>query len=223
MRDILPPGLLDSLRDRYLAGVADAESLFGMHRADEDTLTGALGQAIASRDPYTFSTENRIYLVRTEYYKIRGRGRNAPERMHGVDGIFQISVTQDSGHVIRRKGLPFQAKKNWRGKNAALRKQAELMANSLGGGLVVDYTANGYKACDAHAVVERSANRRLLEASGALQSLGQVLGGDFLECRIGRPNLYFDPEREKFVEAQIAEPLLHIIDTGVFVKPKFET
>lgn len=56
MRELLPTIVLDSLRDRYLAGVADAEAFFDLHRADEDSVTGALGQSIAMHHPVAFTT-----------------------------------------------------------------------------------------------------------------------------------------------------------------------
>jgi hypothetical protein len=145
MRDLLPPHLIDFLRDRYIAGVATAEASFGESRADEDALTGALGQALSMPKPIVFSDASGQYAVRVSYQKLRGRGLNAPERLYGSDGLFQISVTDDSGRVLRRKGLPFQSKVNWRGRSKSLAAQSKDMQRSTGEGLVVDYTERGYR------------------------------------------------------------------------------
>jgi hypothetical protein len=55
VRDLLPGVVYDYLRDRYLAGTSDAVAHFDAHEADEDALTGALGQAIAGR-PVVFES-----------------------------------------------------------------------------------------------------------------------------------------------------------------------
>jgi hypothetical protein len=196
MRDILPVDLIELLRDRYLAGVADAEAAFGQHFADEDSLTGALGQALAMRKPLLFDGPNDRYAVTIQYQKLRGRGPGAPEKQFGSDGVFQISVTDSDGNVIRRKGLPFQAKTNWRGKNGALYDQAIQMEEHTPGGLAIDYSPNGYKACRAKAVIDAQGRREHADRNGAMRPLGQVLGDDFLECTIGTIGLYYDPERE---------------------------
>ncbi|TKR34130.1 hypothetical protein FCE95_07655 [Luteimonas gilva] len=214
MQDILPPSLISMLRDRYLAGVADAEAFFDQNRGDEDSLTGALGQALAMREPILFTGPEGIYSVRVSYMKLRGRGPNAPEKRLGADGIFQIEVANNRGDVIRRKGLPFQAKTNWRGKSSTLLRQAELMEQMSPGGLVIDYSSNGYKACLANNVVVVGGHRSGVNHSGAMRPLGQVLSRDFLNCTIGTRDLYFDPEREIYSQFEGAGGL-NLITTQV--------
>lgn len=202
MRDILPPSLVDLLRDRYLAGVADAEAAFDQHRGDEDSLTGALGQALAMREPIVFTGPDGAYSVRVSYRKLRGRGPGAPEKRLGADGIFQIEVANGNGDVVRSKGLPFQAKTNWRGKDSALLGQADIMEQVSPGGLVIDYSPAGYKACPAKAVVAAGGRRSNVDRYGVMRSLGQVLSRDFLECTIGTKGLYFDPAKELYGQIQ---------------------
>src|SRR3954453_4627655 len=102
MRDLLPQHLVDFLRDRYIAGVATAEANFADSSADEDSVTGALGQALAMREPLIFSDQSgAAFSVQISYRKVRGRGLNAPERLYGSAGIFQIAVTTPEGVVIR--------------------------------------------------------------------------------------------------------------------------
>jgi hypothetical protein len=125
MRDLLPRKVYEALQDRYAAGVSNAEALFDQHAADEDSVTGGLGQALAAREPMYFSGPGGQYRVNVSYRKLRGRGDGAPERFLGADGIFQIEVLGGSGDRIRTKGLPFQAKKGWKGKDQALLNQAK--------------------------------------------------------------------------------------------------
>jgi hypothetical protein len=110
MRDILPEDVLQAIRDRYLAGVADAEAKFRFNRGSEDSLTGALGSELSMPGPMIFTTADREYEYQVYYQRVRGQGRGAPEKTYGADGIFQIEIRDRDGRIIRRKGLPFQAK-----------------------------------------------------------------------------------------------------------------
>lgn len=104
-----------------------AEANFAASSADEDSLTGALGQALAMPTPWRFLGPEGDYEVQVMYTKLRGRGHNAPEKLYGSDGIFQIEIASADGTVLRRKGLPFQSKTNWRGRNRSVASQAEKM------------------------------------------------------------------------------------------------
>lgn len=217
MRDILPSAVLDILKDRYLAGVADAEAFYDLHRADEDSVSGALGQSIAMRDPVMISSSNGDYLIKIDYRKIRGRGPGAPERKYGADGLFQISITNHLGAVIFRKGLAFQSKMNWRGRKSDLYEQAILMQDNFGGGIVVDFSANGYKACTASDAIASKGSRPITDKNNAMRPLGQILSRDFLECTIGQKGLYFDPVREKFDLWDIPLSINNLITTSIIV------
>lgn len=212
MRDILPSSLLTILRDRYLAGVSDAEEAFDQHSADEDSLTGALGQSLVMKEPLTFDSGSDIYHVKIDYRKIRGRGPGAPEKRYGTDGFFQIAVMDAQGRAIRRKALPFQAKVNWRTKDRTLANQAASMQQHIGSGLVVDYSSRGYRACSAGLVIEAQGSRRTLDQKNQMRSLGQILANDFLNCTIGTRDLFYDPNTEHFLTAEHDQ---HLITTFV--------
>lgn len=216
MRDLLPPLVLESLRDRYVAGVADAEAHYDLHRADEDSVSGALGQSIAMRAPVVFSDGEHTYVVRIRYRKVRGRGPGAPEHRYGADGLFQIAVTDQNGCTVRQKGLPFQAKMNWRGRNKELLKQAERMEANFHSGIVVDFTPKGYSACTVQAAVASRGSRPAADRFGAIRPLGQVLGRDFLDCTIGTIGLYYDTDRATFNVDEI-RPGMHVISTDITI------
>lgn len=186
------------LRDRYLAGVSDAEATFSQNSADEDSVTGALAQALATPKPVRMSVGTKEYLINIFYRKLRGRGPNAPEKRYGSDGLFQIAVAVGNEPILS-KSLPFQAKINWRGRNLALSKQAALMEKTTPGGLVIDYSQTGYKACPAYAVIEAKGSRTLLDRTHPARPLGQILSRDFLGCTLGIPNLFFDPDSERYL------------------------
>lgn len=220
MHDILPAAVIGILRDRYAAGVASAEAFFDHHCADEDAVTGGLGQALAIGDAIRFHFEGQLYEVNIAYRKLRGRGSNAPERLYGSDGIFQIIVTDRAGQIAAQKGLPFQSKTNWKGKNGALLTQVQRMEKSTPGGIVIDFGSTGYKACTAQAAMAAGGNRRSVEKFGAMRPLGQMLSRDFLDCTVGRRGLYYDPTKESYQQRiSIDYKTLHVITTEVAIKP----
>ncbi len=215
MRDLLPSHLIDFLRDRYIAGVATAEASFDDNSADEDALTGALGQALAMKSPITFTGSSGEYTVQVSYRKLRGRGINAPERLYGSDGLFQISVSNEFGETLRQKGLPFQAKTNWRGSSKAVASQSSDMEQTTGEGLVIDYSSTGYKACSTSIAIETHGNRTEANRLGAMKPLGQMLGVEFLECRIGEIGLYYDQDKERYTRREAIIQPAHAITTRI--------
>lgn len=215
MRDILSPRIFGALHDRYTAGVADAEAAFDQHRADEDSLTGALGQSLATTRPLVFRGPLGVIAVDITYRKLRGRGRNAPEKIFGADGIFQLEVRGHDGNMIRRKGLPFQAKTGWKGKDKKLLAQAQNMERHTPGSIVVDYSRSGYSACTAQAAIAANGSRAQVDRFGSMKKLGQVLGNDFLECKIGKVGLFYDADIERFADSPLFEGDLDVITTTV--------
>lgn len=198
MRDVLPAAVIEAISGHYALGVANAEAFFDQHSADEDSITGALGQALARAEPIRIQQSFNEYNVLVSYRKVRGRGGLAPEKVFGIDGVFQLTVANEKGQNIAEKGLPFQAKKYWTGKDGALLLQSQKMERSIPGGIVIDYGPNGYKACTAKDVIASRGSRVIADRHGSVKSLQQFLCSEFLECRVGRRGLYFDVERENF-------------------------
>jgi hypothetical protein len=211
LRELVPSLVLATIREQLITGVADAEANFEDSEADEDSLTGALGQSIARSHRVAILEGDHEYVIRMRYRKVRGRGRGAPERPFGADGIFQIEVLNGDKASVWRKGLPFQSKKRWFGTDSRVVAQARKMINATGTGLVIDYSESGYRACPATVAIEHGGRAREIREARQLRPLGQVLGNDFLECRIGAEGLYFDPETESFE----AEADMHLIETLV--------
>jgi hypothetical protein len=80
------------LQKYFYAGVKAAEMRFKYNAADEDSLTGALGERLTEPTPIVIQSGNEAFEWRTEAYKIRGRGRSAVEHELGADGIFQLEL-----------------------------------------------------------------------------------------------------------------------------------
>jgi hypothetical protein len=216
MYDILPEELIHTIRDRYLAGVANAEYGFGFSEEDEDSLTGALGQAISTLGRRVYQKDGRTYLWEIYYKKIRGRGPNAPEKRLGADGIFQIDVSTQKGQLLRGKGLPFQAKKSWSYSDNRLVTQSQKMIKETGSGIVVDYASSGYTGCNAQHVVQEAGGKRELRRKNLIRPLGQILGNEFLSCTIGVKGLFYDVDKGQFVSDESAsDQVEHVIGTSI--------
>src|ERR1700722_14548879 len=212
----LPDIVREFIRDRYLAGVADAEAQYENAMGDEDSLTGALGALISTSTPRQFRIGSTEIVVRIDYRKLRGRGNDAPEKRLGPDGVFQIQIS-GAGIPSFRKGLAFQAKKNWKGKDKRLVGQARNMQRTIGGGIVIDYTPHGYSACDIRYVIESHGSRKVVSDHGHVHKLGQILAHDFLECRVGRGGLYYENQGELF-SIKVPDRDLNVLDTNVSIR-----
>jgi hypothetical protein len=116
-----------------------------------------------------------------------------------------------------RKGLPFQAKKNWKGRNRELANQARAMQRNLRGGIIIDYTPHGYTAREIAAATESHGNRKVIAGLGQLDPLGQILASDLLECPLGIQCLYYDQRGEHFVVDQF-EHDVGVIDTTISIR-----
>lgn len=215
MNDILPPHVIEEIRAHYALGIANAEAFYDEHSADEDAVTGALGQALARAEPFLIQKKFDEYLIHISYRKIRGRGPNAPERLLGIDGIFQLSVKNIEGDIAAVKGLPFQSKKNWKGVNKELLGQVVKMEHASPGGIVIDFSSSGYKACTTADVIASNGSRTVADRHHSIKSLQQILCYDFLDCRVGRRGLFFDPKIETLAHRLDFFNPVHIFTTIV--------
>lgn len=219
MPDLLPSELINAIRGRYLSGIADAQAKFALSRADEDALTGALGSAMSMAEPATLQIGDEVFEYYVYYEKVRGRGAGAPERLYGLDGLFQIQVMNSDGEVVRTKALPFQAKTEWKGSDQRLLAQVQKMLDSgIRDAIVINYTRYGYEACAIESVVNAKADHAYLEKARRIHSLTDMLINGFLECQIGERDLYFDRGTEEL--KRLGEKPLHLISARIRNKRK---
>ncbi len=214
MEDILSDQALKTIRDRYYAGVTAAELGFDFSKGDEDSLTGALGQALLTPSTLVTTNADTQFRYAIYHYKLRGRGPNAPEAELGADGIFQIEVTDRDGKLLRRKGLLFQSKKEWTGKDSLLGKQAKKMAKKPGAGIVIDFGPQGYNTCPAKLAAHAEGQRHDIDKR-EFTRLAKTLGDEFVRCRVGVEGLWYDPDRELLIAPDSDEPGMHVIDARV--------
>lgn len=195
------PELRDALKRQYRDGISAAVQGYADSAADEDSVTGALGQALRGGGVVDIGAGKCVKWI-TRYRKLRGRGKNAPEKEWGADGLFEVETIDDSG-ILSRKTLPFQAKNNSpKYGNSDLIKQAKKIAAFPGGGIVVNYKPNGYVAVDARFVANRD------DAGNHESPLADKLSEEFLLCKIGSPSYIFEPAVKGFRSLQ-GEVLQH--------------
>lgn len=190
LEHLLPKQFLALIRDRIKAGVSDAEAKFRLNQDEEDSLTGALAQAISTTAPLRFGGPEGVFDFAIESYKLRGRGEGAPEKRLGADGILQISVSKN-GRSVFAKGLPFQAKKFGGFANAAVRKQAHDLYDTSQSGIIVRYSDKGYTGTDVRNLLN-DAGAGLAAQKPPTATLATLFGDSFLDCEIGRMNLTYD-------------------------------
>jgi hypothetical protein len=81
-------------------------------------------------------------------------------------------------------------------------------------GLVIDFSPNRYTACLASDVVKHQGDRRALDRIKRTASLGQILGHDFLDCKIGTPGLFLTRLCEADTTTLTAPPSI-VVNTTV--------
>lgn len=198
MARFLPEPVIRILRQHFYAGVKQAEIRFKFNAGDEDAITGALGQALIEPKPLFIQINDHVFQWRTVSYKLRGRGANAPETKYGADGIFQLEIADRSGQFLLRKGLLFQSKIRWRGRNKRLLNQARDLLQYSQTAIVIDYSDKGYRAIAASDILTAEGDRKRLDPEND-KSLAAVLGDEFVQCRCGDRGLYWDQETERLI------------------------
>lgn len=188
---LVPPDLLDLIRDRIKAGVADAEAKYSLNAEEEDSVTGALAQAISTPGLVIVNTERGSFEYGIKSTKLRGRGKGAPEKHLGADAIFQLEVFNQN-ECIFKKGLPFQSKKGGGFGNAKTLSQAKDLYRTSKSGIVVRYSPTGYTGVDVRELI-RKPDSVIDQPKVRPSKLSSLLGDDFLNCQVGRMGLFYDP------------------------------
>ncbi len=195
MVNVLPELVRHSIRSSYQHSILRAEQAYIHSQEDEDAVTGALGQALFVPQE-VITVDGVVYVWRTVYYKLRGRGKNAEEKIYGADGLIQIELKDNQEKILASKALLFQAKNRWKGKDKKLASQAALLARSPHTAIIINYSSDGYSACPAEIAYSAGGNRNYIE-SQEMRSLASVLGDDFLDCRVGLMGVHYNHETKK--------------------------
>jgi hypothetical protein len=190
----IPAEVAQSIREHIGAALDRCQEGFWSGNEDEDTLTGHLGFALKTGVHTVNVAEGEIrgpWKWSIDYSKFRGRGRNAPEKHIGADGIVELRLSR--GLRMEVKSLLFQAKTDWQ-TSQELVSQAMLLSTWREAAIVVNYTPSGLYAYPIDSVLESRGVRS--KARGGT-SLNEALGDYFLQCKIGDTNLAYDARRRR--------------------------
>ncbi|MFO0923522.1 MAG: hypothetical protein U0905_13655 [Pirellulales bacterium] len=184
LSDFIAAQDLQELGGKLRDAVNNAARFYDAHSEDEDALTGAFAQEIIRELQGVKLPSGDEVSVR--HRKYRGRGQNADEIRLGADGFFEVEV-KEGNTVKTTKSLPYQAKNDWKKTDKDLVKQCKKMHDSFGEGasIVVNYTKNGYEGYKTEDVIESGGK----ESESGSTSLGDMLGSQFLNCKIGKEGL----------------------------------
>ncbi|HTG33574.1 MAG TPA: hypothetical protein VLB76_11665 [Thermoanaerobaculia bacterium] len=195
MRDILPDEVFDEIAAHIRNRVPHAEEGWKAGSAEEDTITGDLGSALRTRHPHSITTGGVDYKWSLSYKKFLSKSKRSVEKRLGADGIFQVEYEDLATGEMTTKGLLFQSKNQWTGRNKKLLSQTDDMERFLpGGGAVFDYSPRGYTACDAAQAIAAEGRRSSVPQSEMLP-LGDYLINRFMECTSGVRGIYYDATR----------------------------
>lgn len=185
---LIPPSVYNSIERHLIRAGHRAQDGFPSGAEDEDTLTGDMFRSLRRGWTTTGLTNGERWGWRVATRKFRGHGEGATESLIGADGIVQIEIFSSST-VLLRKGILFQAKKNWQHRDGNLAKQARLMERVAPlGSVVFNYEPDRYTAVPSTFVIGSEGS----PAGMPIKRLGVFLGGDFLSCAVGRFDTYFD-------------------------------
>lgn len=204
-----------AIKDHFENEIHSAVQSYRFNDADEDSLTGALGQALSTPAKVVTKAAKILYSFTVESHKILGKGPGAPEKRTGADGIFQVRLWEGE-KLLFDKGLPFQAKKTSHYRQSAVMEQAELMYKTSNSGLVLRFGSEGYDAADVRQMLDTKEDEVLQTTKGFVQ-LHEALGEWFLKCHIGRMGLSFD-RKEPDPNVDGAKGFW-VIDTSIHATP----
>jgi hypothetical protein len=177
---------------------------------DEDVLTGHLGAClkIGSQKVQITQKESQNtgeWSWSIDYYKFRGRGKNATEHILGADGLFELRL--QSGERTELKSLLFQAKKDW-STSPELIDQCIKLSTWREAAFVLNYSPSAFEAFLLDDVLRL---RGLKPPDSNTHALGEFLAKDFLECLIGDTELSYDPKARRLIWRSLSGEIVSTI------------
>lgn len=204
---ILPPRLIEQLSKQYSTAVEKTVRVFGKFSKEEDSITGSLGTNIMNDVVGKMQINGQTYEWETSVEKFGGRGPGALEKKIGADGVIQVTARQGQ-KITFAKSLPFQAKNQWDGSDKRLLGQVEKMEKFAKNGIVIDYSQDKFSGFRADDVLTAKGNRKKVQNE---RELGDLLGEDFLKCRIGNRDILYMAPIERFVEVEPSDGSMFVV------------
>lgn len=194
----IPEEVTRAMADHIRAAVPKAVEGYWSANEDEDVLTGHLGACLRIGNQKVRVVEKQTerpgdWTWSVDYYKFRGRGKDATEHILGADGLFELRL--QLGYRTEVKSLLFQAKKDW-SNDPDLVTQCIKLSTWREAAFVLNYTPEAFEAFSLDDVL-RSRGTRPQDPHA--RALGDFLAGDFLECLVGDTDLSYDPKARKLI------------------------
>lgn len=196
MKSIIPLKVFNNISSHIISRSTNFRETWESASDEEDSLTGDFCRSLSVSWTSPILIRGRgSWRWRVSYKKFRGRGNGAFEKICGADGIFQIEVENKNTGKVQRKGLLFQAKKNKIGRTTDLKKQVIKMETlAPGSSSIFAYSSDHFGAMSSKDFIKYY--RTSVPQSPNLDNIGNFLGVDFLECRVGKRGLYYDGLRK---------------------------
>jgi len=191
LRDVLPIVVLNSIADHLRARGLRAPQGWRSGQAHEDTLTGHLFATLETDGFITAISNSTVWRWRIGAQKFSSGSGLAVETPTGADGIIEVEVFRPDG-TIERKGLLFQAKKQWTHRDAGLVEQTLRMERiSPNGSVVFSYSPSLYTATPGSEVLAADGRPSVVNTV----AVGEFLADSFLPCVVGARAMHYDAVR----------------------------
>ena len=99
MREQVPHEVADAIATQYREAAKAAVEHFEDEKADEDGITASLGAELRNHVKGGIQLGGGRYVWSTRQVRVRGRGKNAPEKVVGADVVLSIEV-HTGGDVV---------------------------------------------------------------------------------------------------------------------------
>jgi hypothetical protein len=192
----IPEEVKESIIKHFTASLRKAVEGFYSAYEDEDSMTGHLGGLLRIRNQRVSVTQSELsgeWEWSIDYFKFRGRGTNATERLLGADGLFELKLNYNNR--IETKSLLFQSKLIWQ-RDPLLLSQSIKLSTWREAAFVLNYTPDSFQAFLLDDVIRAKGifNDRLNKIP-----LDKFLGDFFLNCDVGDTDLTYDARSRKLI------------------------
>ncbi|WP_145980719.1 hypothetical protein [Magnetospirillum sp. ME-1] len=181
--------IAERLTEAINATVEEFESAW----EDEDVVTGHLGGQMTTRRRKVMVDNVELGGVWTwslHYRKFGGRGKGAPEKAIGADGIFELSLEHQSYTDV--KSLLFQSKVEG-GSSGSLIDQSARLSTWREAAFIMVYGKAGFKAVTIDSAMKSKGSVDTAPST----PLEVFLNEEFVACNVGDNDLqYLAPDRQ---------------------------
>jgi len=184
---LLPDPILASIQKHIRRKSISNESGWDAGKDEEDTLTGHYLSNLQTDRWVRVYLRDRSWKWKITYKKFGSKGKDAPEKYLGADGIVQIELQDLKQRVSYYKGMLFQAKKLYA--LEAIDQARTMEAIAPDGSCIILYGPQQYEGIASKELLE---SEDKLEPLNAHIRLGDLIADSFLQCLVGLRGLHYD-------------------------------